>query len=144
VAVSIEQIKPGAVFRFKNGPRRVTGFGKQMGTGFNVKWEYADGKKRNGRIAGSMWVHYFKAKAIEQIPDHSLAGATRRLVSGREVPSLEEEVAITLNTRCPAKWAFVDLETGDMWGYDGTQFWGLSSAEAAEVEAVAKQAANFQ
>jgi hypothetical protein len=89
-----------------------------------------------------MWVHYFKAKAIEQITDPGLAGATRRLVSGREVPSLEEVVAITLNTHCPAKWAVVDLETGELWGHDGTQFRRLSSAEATEVEAVAKQAAS--
>jgi hypothetical protein len=139
MAVSIEQIKPGAVFRFKNGPRRITGFGKDMGTGFNVKWEYADGKKRNGRLAGSMWVHYFRAKAIEQIPDPAVAGATRRLLSGREVPSLEETVEIKLNTYCPDKWVFVDLETGDMWWYDGTKFLEVSFVEAAEVAAIAKQ-----
>jgi hypothetical protein len=142
MAVAIEQIKPGAVFRFKTAPRRVTGFGKQMGTGFNVKWEYADGKKRGGRLTGSMWVHYFRANAIEQIPDPAAAGTTRRLVSGREVPSLEDVVEITLNTHCPAKWAFVDLETGKLWGHDGTQFKRLSSAEAAEVEALAKKVAN--
>jgi hypothetical protein len=142
MAVAIEQIKPGAVFRFKNGPRRVAGFGKQMGTGFNVRWEYADGKKRGGRLAGSMWVHYFRANAIEQIPDPAVAGTTRRLASGREVASLEDMVAITLNTHCPAKWAFVDLETGKLWRHDGTQFKRLSSAEAKEVEALAKKVAN--
>jgi hypothetical protein len=141
MAVAIEQIKPGAVFRFKTAPRRVTGFGKQMGTGFNVKWEYADGKKRGGRLTGSMWVHYFRAKAIEEIPDPSVAWTVRRLVSGREVPSFYEVVVITLNTHCPAKWAFVDLEAGELWGHDGTRFRRLSSTEAAEVEAVAKQAA---
>jgi hypothetical protein len=139
MAVAIEQIKLGAVFRFKNGPRRVTGFGKQMGTGFNVRWEYADGKKRGGRLAGSMWVHYFRANAIEQIPDPAESGPSRRLASGREVASLEDVASITLNTHCPAKWAFVDLETGELWGHDGTQFKRLSSAEAAEVEALAKK-----
>jgi hypothetical protein len=144
MAVAIEQIKPGAVFRFKTAPRRVTGFGKQMGTGFNVKWEYADGRKRGGRLTGSMWVHYFRAKAIAEIPDPATAGTTIRLVSGRDVPSLYGAAEIKLNTHCPAKWAFVDLETGDLWGCDGNQFRRLSSAEATEVEAVAKQAANFQ
>jgi hypothetical protein len=144
MAVAIEQIKPGAVFRFKNGPRRVTGLGKPGGMGFNdiVRWEYADGKKRGGRLTGSQLINYFRSDAIEQIPDPAVAGTTRRLVSGREAPSLEDMVEITLNTHCPAKWAFVDLETGKLWGHDGTQFKRLSSAEAAEVEALAKKVAN--
>jgi hypothetical protein len=140
MAVKIEQIKIGAVFLFKHGPRRVTGFGKPIGTGFNVRWEYADGKKRNGRLTGSQWVNYFKVNAIEQIPDPALAGTTRRLVSGREVPSLYSATEVKLNTHCPAKWAFVDLETGELWGHDGNQFRRLSSAEAEEVMDVAKQA----
>jgi hypothetical protein len=146
MAVSIDQIKPGAVFRFKNGPRRVIEFAKPMGLGFNtrVKWEYADGKKRNGRLTGTQFVHYFRANAIEQIPDPATAGTTLRLASGREVPSLYSATEVKLNTHCPSKWAFVDLETGDLWRYDGSQFRRLSSIEAAEVEAVAKQAAKSE
>lgn len=34
MSVSIEQIKPGAVFRFKTAPRRVTSLRKPLGTGF--------------------------------------------------------------------------------------------------------------
>lgn len=34
MSVSIEQIKPGAVFRFKTAPRRVTSLSKPLGTGF--------------------------------------------------------------------------------------------------------------
>lgn len=142
MTVAIEQIKPGAVFRFKTAPRRVTSLSKPLGPGFNVNWEYADGKKRSGRLAGSQWVHYFKSDAIEQIPDPAAAEDSRRLRSGREVPSLAGQVAITLTTHCPGKWAVVDLETGELWGHDGVQFKRLSSAEAAEVVAVAKQAAN--
>jgi hypothetical protein len=141
MAVKIEQIKIGAVFLFKNGPRRVTGFGKQMGTGFNVKWEYADGRKRGGRLTGSMWVHYFRAKAIEEIPDPAVDGDVLRLLSGREAAIYEDLVTITISTHCPAKWALVDLEIGELWGHDGTRLRYLSPAEAAEVEAVAKQAA---
>jgi hypothetical protein len=69
MSVSIEQIKPGAVFRFKDGPRRVTSIGKPMALGFIVMWEYADGKKRNGQFAGSHLAQYFRANAIEQISD---------------------------------------------------------------------------
>ena len=39
MSVSIEQIKPGAVFRFKTAPRRVTSLSKPLGTGFNVNLE---------------------------------------------------------------------------------------------------------
>lgn len=69
MAVAIEQIQPGAVFRFKTANRRVTSLSSPLGAGFNVNWEYADGKKRGGRLSGSQWVHYFKANAIEQILD---------------------------------------------------------------------------
>ncbi len=141
MSVSIEQIKPGAVFRFKTAPRRVTSLSKPLGTGFNVNWEYADGRKRGGRLTGSQWVHYFKSDAMEQIPDPAAAVETRTLRSGREVPSLAESVAVTLSTHCPAKWAVVDLETGELWGHDGAQFKRLSSVEAAEVVAVAARAA---
>lgn len=137
MSVAIEQIKPGAVFRFKTASRRVTG----VNAG-NVTWEYADGQKRGGRRSGTQWIHYFKSDAIEQIPDPAAAVESRKLLSGREVPSLAESIAVTLNTHCPAKWAVVDLETGELWGHDGAQFKHLSSPEAAEVVAVAKQAAN--
>ncbi|MGQ5490497.1 hypothetical protein ACUH78_16755 [Thauera sp. ZXT1-4] len=42
MAVAIEQIQPGAVFRFKTAARRVTSLSKPLGAGFNVNWEYAD------------------------------------------------------------------------------------------------------
>lgn len=133
MAVEIGQIKPGAVFRFKTAARRVTSLSKPLGAGFDVNWEYADGKKRGGRLTGSQWVHYFKADAIEQIPDPVAAGGVRRLRSGREVPSLAGTVNITMTTHCPAKWAIVDLETGELWGHDGTKFHHLTSSEASEV-----------
>lgn len=43
-------------------------------------------------------------------------GHVRRLLgSGREVIDAETPIVITLATRAPAKWAFVDLETGAVW-----------------------------
>jgi len=137
MSVSIDDIKPGAVFRFKTAARRVT-----VLRGGNVDWEYADGKKRGGRLSGTQWIHYFKADAIEQIPDPAQATDSRTLLSGREVPSLAETVGITVNTHCPAKWAIVDLETGELWGHDGSHFKHLSAAEAAEVAALTKRASN--
>lgn len=41
--------------------------------------------------------------------------AQRKLRSGRTVPELAEVATIELNTRCPGKWAAVDLETGEVW-----------------------------
>lgn len=67
MSVAIEVIQPGAVFRFKTAPRRVTSLGETRGAGFEVHWEYADGQKRGGRLGGSQWVHYFKADAIAQL-----------------------------------------------------------------------------
>lgn len=63
------------------------------------------------------------------------------LPSRRTVPSLDHEVEITLRTHCPAKWAFVDMETGELWGHDGVQFKKLSPSLAADVAHVARQAA---
>lgn len=39
----------------------------------------------------------------------------RTLRSGRQVPDLPEVMKLDLSTRCPQKWASVDLETGQVW-----------------------------
>lgn len=39
----------------------------------------------------------------------------RTLKSGRTVPDLPEVMQLDLSTRCPQKWAAVDLETGQVW-----------------------------
>lgn len=39
----------------------------------------------------------------------------RQLQSGREVDSQDKELRMTISSKCPAKWLFVDLETGDVW-----------------------------
>lgn len=67
MAVPIEQILPGAVFRFKTADRRVVSLSEPVGSGFDVLWEYADGKKRGGRLGGRQWVYYFRSDAIEQV-----------------------------------------------------------------------------
>ena len=46
----------------------------------------------------------------------------RSLQSGREVKSQDEELHMTIASKCPAKWLFVDLETGDVWHHrEGTK-----------------------
>lgn len=40
---------------------------------------------------------------------------TRTLKNGKIVDSLSTPVKIEILTRCPKKWAFVDMETGQVW-----------------------------
>lgn len=62
----------------------------------------------------------------------------RKLQSGREVKSQDEELRMTIASKCPDKWLFVDLETGDIWhhrkGYKEGEhpFW--RSATAKEIK----------
>lgn len=106
MTVSRDQVRPGAVFLFKTAARRVIQM-TPLGNWFRVDWEYADGQKRGGRLTGSMWGPYFLKEAIEEIPDPGVG---------------EREVEIVVRTQHPHKWAFVDLETGDLWGHDGNEF----------------------
>ena len=39
----------------------------------------------------------------------------RKLLSGRKVEQQSEELPMTISSKCPQKWLFVDLETGDVW-----------------------------
>lgn len=100
MSVSIEQIQPGAVFQFKTAPRRVTSLGKPVGRGFDVNWEYADGKKRGGRLSGSQWVHYFSSGAIEQIPDCVKIDGSSALVKNND----ETDTSVCIcNTQIPQR-----------------------------------------
>lgn len=60
---------------------------------------------------------------------------------GREVAELKEAIPITLTTKCPAKWAMVDMETGQIWGHDGSGFRPIQGKDAAEVAEVAGKTA---
>lgn len=118
MAVQLEQIKVGAVFVFKHGARRVVSTSRVSERGFTVHWEYADGKARGGRLGGEQWCHYFRKDAIEEAPADA-AGATRTLKTGRVVVAETAARTISITSRCPAKWAMVDLETGDVWADHG-------------------------
>ena len=44
----------------------------------------------------------------------------RKLQSGRIVLEEKESAKLIIDTVCPDKWLFVDLETGDVWHSVGT------------------------
>ena len=39
----------------------------------------------------------------------------RILLDGSKVPELKNSVKLTIDSKCPKKWAFFDMETGDIW-----------------------------
>ena len=75
----------------------------------------------------------------------------RTLKSGRKVKDRTEEFDMTISSKCPDKWLFVDLETGDIWhmrndaknqkkyGYRGNPFWrDATKVEIKDLALVAK------
>ena len=54
---------------------------------------------------------------------------TRRLRDGSTVPERSDVVPLTVHTHCPGKWAFVDLETGEVWVADERLRFVRASAE---------------
>lgn len=39
----------------------------------------------------------------------------RNLKNGQRVSEAPASVKMTIDSKCPKKWAFVDMETGDIW-----------------------------
>ena len=39
----------------------------------------------------------------------------RTLKNGQKVAEANKSVRMTIDSKCPKKWAFVDMETGDVW-----------------------------
>lgn len=39
----------------------------------------------------------------------------RKLLNRQRVKEAPASVAMTIDSKCPKKWAFVDMETGDVW-----------------------------
>lgn len=64
----------------------------------------------------------------------------RHLRDGRTVSELPQSVAVSLQTRCPGKWAFVDLETGQIWIHD--QQHGFVRATRGDTQLVHQVAAS--
>ena len=42
----------------------------------------------------------------------------RKLITGKEVESLDKPVSLLISTTCPKKWRITDMETGQI--YEGT------------------------
>jgi hypothetical protein len=60
--------------------------------------------RRAGKLVKAGHVHWKQVTLNERV-----------LKSGRVVRESHELKALTLSTRCPAKWLALDLETGDIW-----------------------------
>lgn len=65
--------------------------------------------------------------------------AERKLHSGRMVPELPEVQKLALDTRCPQKWAAVDLETGQVWAGSTTGWKSADGVVRTEVAAILAQ-----
>lgn len=139
MTVGLDELVPGAVFRFKTAARRVVGRRRETSKGFMVEWAYADGKLRGGRAGGSQWCHYFRKEAIESIPGGGEVGdGVQLLPDRRTVSRLAEPMTISLTTKAPAKWAMVDMETGQVWGHDGEKFVAMSADRCDDVAHIAR------
>lgn len=70
----------------------------------------------------------------------------RTLKSGRKVKSRDKEFDMTISSKCPDKWLFVDLETGNVWhrrndakNPQDANFWrGATKVELKDLVKVAK------
>lgn len=134
MSVDVSQIRVGAVFKFRAAPRRVVNIVKdRVGVEAQVEWEYADRVKRGGRLTGAQWSPYFRADAIEEIPDPMASVETRRLIDGSVAHCAPTPFTISMTTHCPGKWAFVDLETGMIWSHDGNHFKAMTGDDLALV-----------
>jgi hypothetical protein len=41
--------------------------------------------------------------------------STRKLINAQVVPEEATQTSLTIESKCPQKWAFVDMETGQVW-----------------------------
>lgn len=41
----------------------------------------------------------------------------RKLIDGSREKEFNKEIKLTISSKCPNKWAFVDMETKDIWVY---------------------------
>jgi hypothetical protein len=80
---------------------------------------------------------------IASIHPHLPTMTTRRLRDGGVVSEEPATVSVSLQTRCPAKWAFVDLETGEIWLHDRDRgFVRASRAHAEMIHQIAEASAS--
>ena len=46
----------------------------------------------------------------------------RELINGSKVSEKKSDINITISTRCPKKWLFIDCESGHTYGSDGVRW----------------------
>lgn len=63
----------------------------------------------------------------------------RTLHSGRTVPELPEVKQLSLDTRCPQKWAAVDLQTGQVWAGTADGWKNADGGVRGEIAAILAQ-----
>jgi len=70
----------------------------------------------------------------------------RKLISGRVVTDASKIEDMTISSKCPDKWLFVDLETGDVWHVrkraikGSSPYWrGVNKTEAKELGQVTRR-----
>lgn len=131
MGVKLDAIRAGRVFEFNGGARRVLKVHAESGTesGLVVAWEYADGRRRFGRIGGEQSAHHFRRAARAEIPDAWRQPLITLYGTDRAVSVFPEARDVTIRTHCPAKWAFVDRESAEVWGHDGRDFHRMSPDE---------------
>ena len=87
------------------------------------------------RLAQAIMNEWAKAGVIERHGHLHWTRVTqvRTLRSGRTVPELSELSELKVQTRCPEKWAAVDMETGEVWVGSRTGWRRGTRAQTAEV-----------
>lgn len=75
------------------------------------------------------------ARASTAVPSGCITsgGQTRALRTSEVVPVLDAAIDVSIHTTCPRKWAFVDLETGEVWKHDGQAFIRASTDEVKSI-----------
>lgn len=61
----------------------------------------------------------------------------RKLIDGRTAAE-GEIISLTIETRCPSKWLFVDLEAGDVWRYYPDREFKFYSATPTDLHTLAQ------
>jgi hypothetical protein len=93
-------------------------------------------RDRADQIAQSLMVEMARSGAIQRHAHlHWVKVATKRILrSGREVPELQGPVPpLSLDTRCPQKWAALDMETGEVMVGTAQGWRRATRAQQAEV-----------
>jgi len=62
----------------------------------------------------------------------------RILQNNLQVEELDEPEEITLRTKCPEKWAAVDMETGDIWVREDDDWKRATKEQTKLVERLAR------